>query len=225
MNKVYPFSACVFDLDGTLVDSLPGISHAVDFAIGKVVPGLSRKDLTPLIGPPIRHVFQSAVCGAVSEAQLDSLEKTFREAYDSEGWKQTKPYEGVGQTLQTLMTIGVALFVLTNKPLHVANRILANYGLNECFRAVVGRESGYPKFSSKPQAAEHLCRRFGLFGHRTLLIGDSEDDAQAAQQCSLCFAAADYGYGQVSTKFSGYPHYRLTSFPDLLIMNDRRSQL
>lgn len=218
MNKNYPFTACIFDLDGTLVDSLPGISYAVDLAIAAVVPEIPRKDLRALIGPPIRRVFQSALCGVASEAQLDSLEESFRQAYDSEGWKQSKPFEGVAQTLQNLVSIDVSLFVLTNKPLHVAGRILALCGLDECFRAVIGPESGRPPFSSKPRAAEHLCRRFGLFGQRTLLIGDSEDDARSARHCGLSFAAADYGYGQVTTKLPGSFDYRLTSFSDLLMV-------
>ncbi len=220
MNNNYPFTACVFDLDGTLVDSLPGISYAIDCAINEVVPELARKDLRALIGPPIRQVFQSALSGTVSEAKLDSLENLFREAYDSEGWRQSIPFEGVAQTLQTLMLINVSLFVLTNKPLHVATRILAHYGLDECFQAVVGRESRLPAFSNKTQAAEFLCCQFGLIGRTTLLIGDSEDDAKAARQCGLFFAAADYGYGQVSTKLSWHPHYRLTSFSDLLTLKN-----
>jgi phosphoglycolate phosphatase len=216
MNRVYPFKACIFDLDGTLVDSLPGISYAVDFAIAEVVPGLACKDLRSLIGPPIRQVFQSALCGAVSEAQLDSLEKSFRAVYDSEGWMKSRPYQGVEQTLRTLTTNGIATFILTNKPLHLANRILDSYDLAQHFRAVVGRESRRPAFSDKPQVADYLCQQFGLFGQTTLLIGDSEDDAKAAWQCGLSFAAADYGYGQVSTKLSNQSHYRLTSVSDLL---------
>lgn len=224
MKPQYPFTTCVFDLDGTLVDSLPGISRSIDLAIAAVVPGCARKDVSALIGPPIRQVFESALCGTVSDTQLDSLEKSFREAYDSEGWRQSKPYQGVENALTALAAMEVALFVLTNKPLHVANLILAHYGLDERFQAVVGRESRLPVFSTKTQAAGFLCRRFGLVGRTTLLIGDSEDDAVAAQECGLSFAAADYGYGQVSTKLPYHPDYRLTCFSDVLTLNKRRSR-
>ena len=172
-------------------------------------------DLKSLVGPPVRQMFQLALPMHASEKLLDKLEQSFREIYDSVGWKKTQLYDNVETSLAFLRSRGLSTFVLTNKPLHSANKILSAFGLSQYFHAIIGRESRNPAFTSKTQAAEYLSDRFNLRNQPTILVGDSEDDANAARHCNFSFAAADYGYGQVSVKGLTKPDYRLTALADL----------
>jgi phosphoglycolate phosphatase len=214
------FKACVFDLDGTLIDSFPGISYAFHKAMSTELPKIPAPDVKTLVGPPVRKMFQLALPMHASETLLDRLEQSFRQTYDSVGWKKTQLYDNVEKTLASLKSRGVLTFVLTNKPLHSANKILSAFGLSRYFQAVIGRESRSPAFTCKTQAAEYLTERFNLRNQRTILVGDSEDDAHAAQHCKFSFAAADYGYGQVSLKTATRPDYRLTKLADLATIID-----
>lgn len=209
------FKACVFDLDGTLIDSFPGISYAFHSALSKQFPEVMALDVKSLVGPPVRQMFQLALPMHASEKLLDKLEQSFREIYDSVGWKKTQLYDNTETTLASLKSRGVLLFVLTNKPLHSATMILSAFGLSHYFQAIIGRESKNPAFTCKTQAAEYLKARFNLENQRTILIGDSVDDAHAAQHCNFSFAAAEYGYGQVSLKTRARPDYRLTALDEL----------
>src|SRR5690242_19773439 len=101
-----------FDVDGTLVDSLPGIEFSVRAALrstGKDFDGA----LAHLIGPPIRQVLRKILKNE-SDSELDRVEEQFRKYYDSEGWKRSNLYPGVEVTLRELRDQGNQLFVFTN---------------------------------------------------------------------------------------------------------------
>jgi phosphoglycolate phosphatase len=113
---------CVlFDLDGTLLNSIPGIAYSVAAAFRAA--GLPERtlDLRRLIGPPIRTILSRAA-EATDDALLDELEWHFRVSYDSEGWGQTLCFPGVPELLETLKRNGHRLFIISNKPRHISIR-------------------------------------------------------------------------------------------------------
>ena len=206
--------ALIFDLDGTLVDSLPGIEYATQAAWEIVQPDRSCPALRPLIGPPIRQMFQRAWPEASAEA-LQALERAFRKAYDTEGWQKTATYPEVVETLTRFNASGLMCLGVTNKPHFATQRILEHCGLQPHFREFLSPDSCDPNFASKAEAVSVLLARYDLHSDRTLLIGDSSDDARAAQACGLQFAAFTGGYGQVPQ--SDQPvAIRFACFADLL---------
>ena len=109
----------IFDLDGTLVDSLPGITWSVEQALALCgLPPLAV-DLKPSIGPPIRSIL-AGVTGLRDAPSLDRLERAFRASYDAEGWRKTACYEGAPDMLRRLRAGGIGLWVVTNKPSRIA---------------------------------------------------------------------------------------------------------
>src|ERR1041385_7217811 len=136
-----------FDLDGTLVDSAPGIALSVRAALAALRFPPPREEVRGLIGPPIRSIL-SRLAGPLDPAQLDALERAFRDSYDSAGWRQAGCYEGVPQMLRSLREAGKSLFLVTNKPIRAATRILEMQGIRTCFTEVLARDSA-PGFASK----------------------------------------------------------------------------
>lgn len=203
----------IFDLDGTLVDSLPGIEASTRFALERCAPELDLPDLRSLIGPPIASMF--ARCWPnLPTVKMDALVAAFRQHYDSAGCLMSQLYPEVLDTLSTLNARGLTLFVLTNKPLAPARRILEHRGTLPFFREVISPDSTTPPFTRKAEGARLLRRRFELEPGSTLLLGDGMDDLEAAAECGYTFAIAAYGYGS-ATRDPRAELTRVERFPDI----------
>ncbi len=212
--------AVIFDLDGTLVDSLAGIEYAADAAWAAIRPDRACPPLRPLIGPPIRDMFQRAWPDATTETLL-ALEHAFREVYDRDGWRMTTTYPGVIETLASIVTAGFLCLGVTNKPQFATQRILEHCTLKKYFREFLSPDSGEPIYASKADAVSALLVRHSLNPSATLLVGDSLDDARAAQACGLQFAAFTGGYGQVEQQIDFPIELKFARFTDLLYVIDK----
>ncbi len=210
------FNALLFDLDGTLVDSLPGIAYSFCFAMDQVMPGKAKPNIDSLIGPPIREIFRLALNDAPTSSELDALEAAFRISYDNEGWCRTIPYPGVIDGIAHLVQSGATCYVVTNKPQVPVKLILDQLGISRLFCEVVTRESRVPPFDSKLEATLDLSYRLKASPEKTLFIGDSLDDAEAARACGFRFASAEYGFGRVSSKLPNHIDFHLPDFAALL---------
>ena len=205
----------IFDLDGTLVDSLPGIEFSARTAIGTVLPGEPMPDLKAVIGPPIAAMF-ARLWPELDPEKMARLVAAFRSHYVEKGCLDSPPFPGVVETLSRLQAAGIRMFVLTNKPSAPAQTILGALGLAEFFTAVLAPDSAESPFGSKPDGARMLARRFGLDADQTTLVGDGADDSAAAEACGFRFIAAAYGYGTAAAtagarveKFSEIGRYLL----------------
>lgn len=190
-----PIESILFDLDGTLIDSFPGIARAIEQAVEEILPDRSVDVPREVIGPPIRGILCSLL-GELDESTLAALEKGFRYAYDTTACLESQPYPGVLETLRILNERGIACYILTNKPLKPTQRILGHLGLAPHFTAVITPDVTGVCFQSKAEAARYATERYNLVTERTLLVGDSSDDADAARACRFHFAPVRYGYGK-----------------------------
>jgi phosphoglycolate phosphatase len=186
--------AVLFDLDGTLLDSLPGISYSIDVAFATC--GLSRSDipLRSLIGPPIRTIL-SLLCPSASEKDLTCLEKSFRTSYDADGWRKTYHYAGAVELLKKMRTWHITLFVVSNKPLHVSVKILKTAGTLPLFESIMTRDSRNPSYSGKSEMVSCLLAEHSLASNNCLMVGDTAEDAEASAYNGLTFYLMTHGYG------------------------------
>jgi phosphoglycolate phosphatase len=185
----------VFDLDGTLVDSLPGIQWSVEAALAEAGIPMRHRNLKALIGPPIRQIL-AELSGVLNGPALDRLERSFRASYDSAGWRRTACQKGAATMLRGLAAQGVSLWLVTNKPAAATGRILGQLALAGFFTETVCRDSRAPAFESKAEMLMDLLRRRGLRSTETLMVGDTLEDARAAEAAGLACGLVPHGYGR-----------------------------
>ena len=188
----------LFDMDGTLLDSLPGIEYSVKAAFDAAgLPGRTF-GLRELIGPPIRVILSHAA-ETDDPALLDTLERHFRASYDNEGWRQSAFFPGVLEVLQTMKKSGNRLFVVTNKPRHISTMALEAGGSAFLFERIYTRDSKVPPYVSKADMLHALLTDQHLSPRDCVMVGDTMEDAGAAAMHGINFIFMAHGYGEVSS--------------------------
>jgi len=204
----------IFDLDGTLVDSLPGIEYAVQKAINSVLTVSMSVGLRPLIGPPICHIFRK-IFPNIEEQKLDMLVREFRKNYDSIGWQKTVLFDGVKDILGQLKNAGINRFLVTSKPKIPTWNILNQLQLNEYFLDIISPDVINPPFLSKAEGVAYLINVLRLDVSKTLMIGDTQEDAKAAKACGIQFVAVRYGYGSFQDDLMNNIKYKINNISEL----------
>jgi phosphoglycolate phosphatase len=208
--------ACIlFDLDGTLVDSLPGIEFSVREAFRACQLPVPEEGLREMIGPPIRTILFRAG-NVAEESRLDALERAFRASYDSEGWQMAVCFPGANDVLRTMHERGHRLFVVSNKPRHISLQILNRERVFDYFEATVTRDSRWPHYRGKTEMIAYLLAERGIARENCLMVGDTIEDANAAATCGLRFAWMTYGYGTTVQMTAMPVAYKLDSLSQFL---------
>ena len=187
-----PAPALIFDLDGTLTDSKPGILGCLGKAIA--ARGLSHPGpLDRFIGPPVDE-WTIELLPNGSSSDRAALTREYRACYDVEGWSNNSVFPGVRPMLDELARHGCPLYVCTSKPLHFAVRILDLFALTPLFKAIYGDRAEYASHS-KVDLLASLLREQSLSPHSTWMVGDRSFDIDAAHANGLRCLAAGWGYG------------------------------
>jgi len=210
--------ALFFDLDGTLLDSLPGIAFSIEQAFKVCSLQMPPLNLSQMIGSPIATILSCAIPEA-TEVERVLLERAFRISYDSEGWQKTLAFPGSNAMLQQAFALKIPLFVVSNKPRDVSVKILEREGMFPLFLEVVTRDSREPQYLTKTQMIEHLIHAFDLNPSRCVMVGDTMEDAQAAALTQVSFIWVAHGYGELLPTQS--IAYQIQSFSELLPMLTR----
>jgi phosphoglycolate phosphatase len=204
----------ILDLDGTLIDSRPGVLESFAVAVEAVFPGLKFDLATVVLGPPIRQMFQVSFPES-AEAELERLFRAFREHYDREGSLKTQLYDGAREVLSLCQQRGINLYIATNKPAHISSAILAHFKIDHYFRSILAADSVKPPFPNKAAIIRHLMREHGVDIPAAMYVGDSVEDAVAAAQCGVRFIWAAYGYGKLEVNATTTPFATIKTLGEL----------
>jgi len=192
------YTALVFDLDGTLIDSAPDLAWSVNQLLAEEQHApLDLPGIKAMIGHGARNLVERAFAatgGCVADSSLDALTRRFLEIYESHGVRETTTYPGVRETLSTLQERDIPLGLCTNKPEQATLGVLNDLNLSAFFSAVVGGDTlaGIRKPDPRPLLA--VLETLGASPDRAIYIGDSLTDVQVARAAGLRVVLREDGY-------------------------------
>jgi phosphoglycolate phosphatase len=210
----------MFDLDGTLVDSVPDLAAAIDsmlVALGRPVAGVER--VRDWVGNGAPVLVRRALAGgiaheAVDDAQAAAALEIFMEAY-ADNHALSTVYPGVVDTLKWLQKQGVEMALITNKPERFVAPLLDEMKIGRYFRWIVGGDT-LPQQKPDPAALLHVMRMAGVAPQDALFVGDSRNDVQAARAAGVPCVALSYGYNHGRPIAEESPHAVLDDLRHLL---------
>ncbi|MBF6977678.1 HAD hydrolase-like protein [Aerococcaceae bacterium zg-BR22] len=188
------YQTILFDLDGTITESAPGIIASIRHAMDTLqLPALDESTLNLFIGPPLTYSFKTYAQLDDETAQLAT--KIYRERYNTIGLYESTLYDGIESILQQLKVAGKRLYIATAKPEPLARRILAHYQLDRYFDDIVGATFD-GVVATKEQVIElALSRNPNIDPKTAVMIGDRYHDMEGARQHHIEAIGVLYGYG------------------------------
>ena len=185
----------VFDLDGTLVDSVRDLSDSAnELIVSCGGEPLDTKDVGRMVGEGAATLVARVCAAAGLDAPPDAVSR-FLAIYDTKLLNHTRPYDGMSRTLEAL-SARAPLAVLTNKPINATRQILDGVNLSRFFDAdaIVGGDGPLPR-KPDPAGLLALCRRAAAAPAEALLVGDSFIDWETARRAGAHISVARYGFG------------------------------
>lgn len=182
------YDNAIFDVDGTLFDSYPGVIACVKYAYDYMhTPIPDKKTLESFLGPSLHESFRAHTDWP--EEKIDRAVAAYREKYAGGEYRNVDFYPGIPALLTRLAAAGVRLTVASSKPIEVLQKVLAYKGLGGTFEVVAA-----PDYSCKSSDKRDLIRRAAV-GARPVMIGDRRYDAEGAAAAGIDCIGAAYGYG------------------------------
>lgn len=212
MTASIPFELVLFDLDGTLVDSLPDIAKALNLTLtGAGLPTLAIETVARFVGDGAAKLVERAFAGSAADLQRRAtwLER-FLANYADVVCVESRLYPGVTDLLAALGNRGISTAVLTNKPGPLARALLGALGVADGFRAIIGDGDGFPR---KPDtaAARSVMERLAAPAARTIVVGDGLPDVRMARSIPCPALAAGWGYAPVALLAAEQPTFLAAS--------------
>ena len=188
-----PIRAVLFDWDGTVADTRPGIFNSVRYAIGQYgIADRSDDELRYFIGPPLYDGFEHVF--GVSPELANELTDTYRVYYRDKGIFECNVYDGVGDLLRELHDAGVKTAVVSSKPKEFLDRLVEHFGLAEHLDAVVGPAMDNHN-SNKTVLVNQALKELMLLPSTVAMIGDRHFDMEGAKAAGVNAVGVLYGYG------------------------------
>ena len=188
----------MFDLDGTLIDSVPELADATDqmlLQLGRAPAGINKVRNWVGNGAPV--LVRRALAGgydhqAISAEQEAEALAIFMQAY-GEVDSQTTVYPGALECLSSLHKLGIKMAMVTNKPEEFLPNLLADIDMAQYFEWVVGGDT-FPQKKPDPAGLLWVMQQAGVAAEECLFVGDSKNDVHAAHAAQVACVAVTYGY-------------------------------
>ncbi|MEJ1230813.1 MAG: HAD hydrolase-like protein [Galbitalea sp.] len=191
-----PFTSILFDLDGTIVDSAPGITKTLAYTfeeLGRPVP--SPAELLAYVGPPILDSFRDRAGMSLGEA-AEAL-AIYRPRYLEMGAFDSTLFPGIAEVVRAVRAAGIPMSLATSKPETPATLMLSHFGLLDSFDVVTGASDDEVRSSKEDVVAEALRRLVALGADvsNTVHVGDRKHDVEGAAANGVPTIFSDWGYG------------------------------
>jgi len=190
-----PFKAILFDLDGTLIDSIRDIGEAMNRSLAAMTfPGHSMDDYRYFVGDGVRQLVQRALPkDQQHDSVIDEFLRAYRADYGNNWHVHTRPYEGIPELLKSLVAAGIPIGVLSNKPDGVTRKCVEYFFPDVPFIAVAGQKDDVPR-KPDPAAALVIAEAMQLPPEQIVFVGDTATDMQTAVAAGMFPAGVTWGF-------------------------------
>ena len=185
-----PIRLIIFDLDGTLVDTLEDIAHSVNFTLGRLGRPLLHLDtVRQYVGDGMEMLLTRAL-GEHTEL-LEEAKGIYMVHQSRNLVVSSRLYPGVLETLEHFR--GIPMAVVTNKTLEFSEPLLEQFGIRPYFGMVIGADSGLP-LKPAPDAFLSIMKRLAILKEHTVVVGDGTTDIRAGKAAGITTCAVTYGF-------------------------------
>lgn len=212
-----PKRLVIFDLDGTLIDSLEDLGAAVNHALSlRNLPLHTREDYRKMVGHGVRNLVEKALeasvgTGPFPSEEVDAALADFKEYYSAHIDVHTRPYPGIPELLADLQAAGVRLAVASNKFQEGTERLIRSLFPDIQFVAILGNRPGYP-LKPAPEIVQEVLRKADIGPSDAVMVGDSPTDMRTAANGGIEGLAVTWGY-RTADELAG--HRLVHSVPEL----------
>lgn len=191
-------NAVVFDLDGTLLDTLPDLVELTNATLRSCgYPERTHDEILGFVGSGVKALIRLAVPPEASDEVVEEASERWKQLYPEYGYKLTQPYPGVKAMLARLKERGIKLAVLSNK-FDGAVREVVEAFLPDCFDSVHGESPEFPR-KPDPTGLNKLLAEIGVSAEHCVFVGDSSNDTRVARAAGAYAIGVTWGYNDVAT--------------------------
>lgn len=185
----------IFDLDGTLVNSIYDLGDSVNLALSAHgLPEHTYDEYELFVGNGTRMLISRALPPDIRGTELENtVFEEFSALYEKNCLNKTAPYDGIPQCLRILKQMGAKLAVASNKPEEFSKRIVHSLFGDELFSVIAGSKDGIPK-KPQPDIIEGILSKLSAQKNECVLIGDSDVDVQTARNAGIPCIGCSWGF-------------------------------
>ncbi len=188
------YTAVLFDLDGTLINSLHDLAESANEALKKhgfkTHPTDSYKKF---VGNGVRNLIKNAAPDGIEDSVIDKILEDYRIIYDKNYANKTRAYNGIHEMLDRLQKARIKMGVCSNKPHKPTNEIVEKLLGSEYFDVIFGEREGIPR-KPDPASLIEAAERLGVPPSQTIYVGDSGGDMESANRAGMLAAGVLWGF-------------------------------
>jgi len=209
-------AAVVFDLDGTLVDSLGDIAASTNVCLAAAgLPTHTQDAIRGFVGYGMGMLVERALGPHATPTRVESLLAAVRSHYQQHATDRTLPFPGIAELLETLVERGVSLAIVSNKPHELTTNIVRVLFPDVPFGFVTGESPAIPR-KPDPTGLLTACATLGVSPSTTMYIGDTPVDMEAARAANMRSVAVTWGFRDRAALESARPDHWATQPEDIL---------
>lgn len=187
------FETYVFDLDGTLLETLKDLAASTNFALRQYdMPEHSIEDVRMFVGNGVKKLMERAIPNGLDNPKFEEVYATFRQHYLNHNLDTTKPYDGIPELLRELKGRGKKLAIVSNK-FYAATQDLARHFFPDTIEVAIGERENIKK-KPAPDTVVEALRQLGVSKEGAVYIGDSDVDIMTARNSGLPCASVLWGF-------------------------------
>ena len=206
------YNLCIFDLDGTLVDTSTDINNAANDMLSHFgLQKIEKEQTTRYVGDGIRKFVERCIDGQAVD--IEKAISFFEDAYFTRKVENTRPYHGIIDVLEEISD--KYLSVLTNKSYEISKAITDALGLSRYFDIIVGGDT-FEKKKPFPDGIQHILRKSGIPKQEAVMIGDGLTDILSAKKAGITSVYVSYGFTKTEQIAHLGPDYIVNSPHELL---------